>query len=153
MVEDDTCGYGPEEIYIAQPVNGEYVVAVHFFGNVGCEQSTTEQSTIATLKIVVDGELQETLWRFMPTVKDRWVAAKIQWLDGVATVTPLDDYRAGWNCFQFTESWADESDAGPAPSDAGPPPATDAGPVQALDAGLAASPSAAMDAGAGPQSP
>ena len=102
----------------------------------GCEQSTTEQSTIATLKIVVDGELQETLWRFMPTVKDRWVAAKIQWLDGVATVTPLDDYRAGWNCFQFTESWADESDAGPAPSDAGIRSPTDAGGPQNSDGGL-----------------
>lgn len=94
---DDLCGYGPENINIENPGDGEYTIAVHFYGNTGCN-GPAQQSTTATLKIFVNGGLEAQYDRVMGSDDDFWEVATVQWSNGAATVLPLDSYQSNWSC-------------------------------------------------------
>ena len=93
---DDLCGHGPENINIENPVDGEYFLGVHFFGNTGCSGSS--QETTSTVKIFVNGGLQAQYDRVMGADDDFWEVAKVTWSNGVATVIPIDTYEGSWSC-------------------------------------------------------
>ena len=98
---DDLCGYGPENINIENPGNGEYTIGVHFFGNTGCD-SQQESATNTTVKIFVNGGLEAQYDRTMNGDDDFWEVATVQWSNGVATILPVDSYQGNWSCpFSF----------------------------------------------------
>ena len=87
---DDLSGYGPENINIDAPSDDAYTVGVHFY-------SGTE-ATIATVKIFVNGALRDEYSRELEDSKDFWEVAQVQWQNGSAVVTPVDDYSSSFNC-------------------------------------------------------
>jgi hypothetical protein len=94
---DDLCGYGPENINIENPGDGDYTIAVHFYGNTGCN-GPVQSATTATLKVFVNGGLEAQYDRMMSNDDDFWEVAKVQWSNGAATVIPLDGYESNWSC-------------------------------------------------------
>lgn len=94
---DDLCGYGPENINIENPGDGEYTIGVHFYGNTGCD-SQAEQATNTTIKIFVNGGLEAQYDQTMNSRNDFWEVAKVQWTNGAATILPIDSYQGNWSC-------------------------------------------------------
>ncbi|MBL90321.1 MAG: hypothetical protein CMH56_00720 [Myxococcales bacterium] len=94
---DDLCGYGPENINIENPGDGEYTIGVHFYGNTGCD-TQTESATNTTIKVFVNGGLEAQYDRMMNANDDFWEVAKVQWNNGAATILPIDSYQGNWSC-------------------------------------------------------
>jgi uncharacterized protein YfaP (DUF2135 family) len=77
---DDLSGFGPENITIERPNDGNYTVGVDFYsGSVPC---TT------TIKIFIGGQLEYEGFRFMSS--GQWLPARVDIRSGVATITELD---------------------------------------------------------------
>lgn len=87
---DDLSGYGPENINIDAPSDDTYTVGVHFYSG--------SQATIATVKIFVNGALRDEYAREITSSKDFWEVAQVQWQNGSAVVTPVDDYSSSFSC-------------------------------------------------------
>jgi hypothetical protein len=82
---DDTNGFGPENINILNPQDGEYEVGVHYWRSDG-------DPTTATLKIYDKGSLKFDQTRLLSNTDDSWRVAKIAWGNGEAAVTPIDEF-------------------------------------------------------------
>lgn len=87
---DDLVGYGPENINIDAPSDDIYTVGVHFFSGL--------EATVATVKIFVNGALRDEYTRELVDSKDFWEVARVQWQNGSAVVTPVDDYTYNFSC-------------------------------------------------------
>jgi hypothetical protein len=77
---DDQSGYGPENIVIKTPANGDYRVAVHYFDDHG------DNDVTATVRVWVDGVMDFEDTKVMQR-DEVWDAAIIEWPD--KTVIPL----------------------------------------------------------------
>jgi uncharacterized protein YfaP (DUF2135 family) len=71
---DDLCGFGPENTNIDAPAAGSYLVAVHFFGNTGCDEAVTD--TTNNLRIYLDTEIAGLFTKTM-TSGEWWEAAVV----------------------------------------------------------------------------
>lgn len=85
---DNRTGYGPENINLNNPGNGDYDVIVHYFNDAG-----GGQTAIATVKVWVDGSVAWEGSRLMEE-DDIWEVGWIRWPDAVFTLTELDNYKA-----------------------------------------------------------
>ncbi|MFZ9886754.1 MAG: choice-of-anchor D domain-containing protein [Myxococcota bacterium] len=88
---DDLSGYGPENINVDTPGNGNYQVGVHYFSG------TTD--TYATVKIYVNGGLAFEASRELVNDDDFWEVAEVQWQNGAAVVAPFNSFEEDWYCF------------------------------------------------------
>ncbi len=79
---DDLVGFGPENINIPEPVDGEYYIRVHYFEDGG------DGSTTATVRVYIEGFLERTFERVMDR-NDVWDVAFIRW-DDSPTVNEID---------------------------------------------------------------
>jgi hypothetical protein len=79
---DDYAGYGPENIVIAVPEDGEYIVAVHYFDDHGDAEVT------ATVRVWVAGIMAEEVTQVLLR-NEQWDAARIVWPGGA--VLPIED--------------------------------------------------------------
>lgn len=83
---DDTDGYGPENINIAGPANGNYKVAVHYYS----PHSTTVVAPV-NVKIFVRGGLRAEYSRQFTACNQFWEVANVEWPSSL--VTPIDTVR------------------------------------------------------------
>ena len=91
---DDLVGYGPENINIFEPDNGEYLARVHFFG------SASGDDTTATIRIYLRGELAAEYEKVMEK-NDVWDVAVIDWPDKTSTKLETELYSAvNSNCYR-----------------------------------------------------
>ncbi len=83
---DDIQGYGPENIVIPDPADGEYLVRVHYFEDNGGGPTT------ATVRIYLDQVLQGT-WTQQLERNDVWTLGYVRWRNGGkdAVVVELDE--------------------------------------------------------------
>jgi hypothetical protein len=88
---DDLSGYGPENINVDNPVDGDYTVGVHFY-------SFSGPSNFATIKVFANGALRAEYTRQLNTGRDFWEVARVQWSNGAAIVIPIDTYQTSWSC-------------------------------------------------------
>jgi len=91
---DDLVGYGPENINIFEPEDGEYLVRVHFFG------SASGDDTTATIRVYLRGELAAEYERVMEK-NDVWDVTVIDWPDKTSSELSTDLYSATTtNCYR-----------------------------------------------------
>ncbi|MFT6144043.1 MAG: hypothetical protein ACJAZO_002368 [Myxococcota bacterium] len=76
---DDRGGFGPENINIEAPADGEYTVAVHYFEEHG------DDAVTATVRIYSYGELELTRSRILSR-NEVWNVAQVNWPDGTVGV-------------------------------------------------------------------
>lgn len=70
---DDVRGFGPEAITLNEPEDGVYEVAVHY-----CEDYSTEEPAVVTVKVYVKGVLAHTAGPQLITGEDQaWIAASL----------------------------------------------------------------------------
>lgn len=89
---DNRTGYGPENINLNNPGNGDYDIYVHYFDDKN-EEAT---SAIATVKVWVDGSVAWEGSRLMEE-RDVWEVGWIRWPDAVFTLTDKENYRISRN--------------------------------------------------------
>lgn len=70
---DDRSGYGPENINIESPADGDYPVRVHYFDPNGAGD------TVATVRFYIDGVLAEEFQQTMDSSKQVWNAGIVRW--------------------------------------------------------------------------
>jgi len=73
---DNRTGYGPENIKVYSPVEGEYPVRVHYYSDLG------GGTTVATVTIWIDGEEQDVVSTAL-THNDKWDVGYVRWPEGV----------------------------------------------------------------------
>jgi len=73
---DDTTGYGPENINIAAPEDGEYDIYVHYFMDNGASAVTS------TVRVYLDGEAAFETSEVMEH-NERWFVGSVLWPDAV----------------------------------------------------------------------
>lgn len=78
---DDISGDGPENINIANPIDGSYTVFVHDFPG-----SSYQAGNEVTVKVYVDGVFQQEFNHTMVGEDDDWYVCTVDWPSG--TVTP-----------------------------------------------------------------
>ena len=96
---DNLVGYGPENIKIAEPGNGDYTVKVHYFEDKGGGLST------ATVKVYLEGE-REPFWEGSRAMRSNevWDVGVIRWPQAVFAEYDRELYRAGrTECYDSTE--------------------------------------------------
>ena len=76
---DDRGGYGPENINIESPANGDYQVAVHYFEEHG------DDAVTATVRIYTNGVLELTRSRILSR-NEVWNVAQINWPEATVGV-------------------------------------------------------------------
>jgi hypothetical protein len=79
---DDLSGFGPENIRIESPANGDYTVGVGMY-------SHSADSTV-TVKIFIGGQLEYEGFQLMSR-GDTWVPARVEVRAGVSTIVELND--------------------------------------------------------------
>ena len=84
---DDQMGYGPENININEPANGNYPVRVHYF-----EDNNSGAST-ATVRFYIDGLLFDEFSKIL-TRNQVWDAGIVKWPDGVVIEESTPLYEA-----------------------------------------------------------
>jgi hypothetical protein len=87
---DDLDGFGPENIVIAEPADGTYNIGVHMF--------TFDENTTATVKLFVDGDLEEELSQLLTVDDEYWEILRIDWSSGSADITVIDALQNGGIC-------------------------------------------------------
>lgn len=87
---DNRTGYGPENINLNNPGNGDYDIYVHYYTYNGSGASTA----IATVKVWVDGSLAWEGSRLMER-RDIWHVGWIRWPDAAFTLVEEDNFRNG----------------------------------------------------------
>jgi hypothetical protein len=75
---DNLVGYGPEEIKINEPYNGDYYVRVHYFDDKGGGPTT------ATVRVWIDGAVVGE-YPMLLTSGDLWQVGYIDWPEGTFT--------------------------------------------------------------------
>ena len=80
-------GYGPENININEPANGNYPVRVHYF-----EDNNSGAST-ATVRFYIDGLLFDEFSKIL-TRNQVWDAGIVKWPDGVVIEESTPLYEA-----------------------------------------------------------
>lgn len=98
MLVDAASGFGPEVARITVPESGtKYRFAVHYRGEGGepaCPKGCP--STVAIVRVYVDGQLVETFARQLEQRTDFWTAGEVDWpgpvlgIDSVVTVNTTD---------------------------------------------------------------
>ena len=84
---DDIDGLGPEVISIPSPENGmTYLIALHMF-----RLDRGRETTTASIKVFVDGEVVREVSRAMPGAEDWWDAISVTWGDEVE-IEVVDEY-------------------------------------------------------------
>ncbi|RJO69572.1 MAG: choice-of-anchor D domain-containing protein [Myxococcales bacterium] len=81
---DDQNGYGPENINLNDPCDGDYTVYVHFWN------ARTAGPTTATLRIYVLGAPRHQETMLFPEEHKLWDVAAIRWINGDATILDHD---------------------------------------------------------------
>lgn len=84
---DDQMGYGPENININEPADGNYPVRVHYF-----EDNNSGAST-ATVRFYIDGLLFDEFSKVL-TRNQVWDAGIVKWPDGVVVEESTPLYEA-----------------------------------------------------------
>ena len=84
---DDISGYGPENVQVDQPADGEYLVRVHYFEDNGGGVTT------ATLRFYVMGVLQDQMSKVLER-NEVWDAAYVRWPEGLVVEEDVDPYEA-----------------------------------------------------------
>lgn len=79
---DDLEGFGPENITIEAPADGNYTVGVGVYGY--------DSDTTATIKIFIGGQLEHEDFRLLGRGAN-WLPARVDIRNGVSTVTVLND--------------------------------------------------------------
>jgi len=76
---DDQEGYGPENVSIFEPADGEYLVRAHYF------DTASNSETIATVRFYLNGEVWLERERTMER-NDVWDVGYVRWPEGVVVV-------------------------------------------------------------------
>jgi hypothetical protein len=95
---DDLTGFGPENINIDNPVNGVYVIGIHAFSGNGTPGGGFTPTDL-TVKVFLGGALAAELFGHFDRNRDFWTAARVDIVNGVGSVTPIDTYQQSWSCF------------------------------------------------------
>jgi len=77
---DDLAGFGPEVLVYQKPIDGLYQLQVHFYA---AHTPSGREPTTATVRIFIDGLLAGEISRRLEEQSQRWLAATIQWPEGV----------------------------------------------------------------------
>lgn len=72
---DDRSGYGPENINVAEPADGDYTIYVHYFAD------NADDDVVATLRVFTYGELVSETSRVM-SYNNVWQAGRVRWPAG-----------------------------------------------------------------------
>jgi hypothetical protein len=73
---DDLSGYGPENINIHEPADGDYYVKVHYYGTSNSDIPTTT----ATIRVYIDGDLHTEVTQLLDR-QDLWEVGYVSWPD------------------------------------------------------------------------
>ena len=84
---DDTAGFGPENINIDEPADGDYTIGVVYFEG--------SRRTTATVKVFIGGALSYEGFSVLNVTGDLWVPARIEMNGGVATIVELNHTDIG----------------------------------------------------------
>jgi hypothetical protein len=98
MLVDAATGYGPEVVRVSAPEYGTtYRFAVHYYGESGSPTCPNGcPSTVAIVRVYVDGQLVETFARQLEERAQFWTTGEVQWpgavasIDSVVTVNTTD---------------------------------------------------------------
>jgi uncharacterized protein YfaP (DUF2135 family) len=85
---DDLSGFGPENITIDTPADGNYTVGVDFFSG--------SVDTTVTVKVFIGGQLEYEGFQFMEG--GLWIPARIDIRNGVSTITEINTTAASDGC-------------------------------------------------------
>lgn len=88
---DDLDGFGPENIFIEQPVDGVYRIGVHAF-------SAVSSAVTATVKVFAGGALLSEDSFVVTALGDFWDVADITVIGGESVVGPVAELTSGWSC-------------------------------------------------------
>ncbi len=79
---DDLSGFGPENINIESPADGDYTIGVGMY-------SHTSDATV-TVRIFIGGQLEFEGFQAMG-ISDTWLPARVELRNGISTVVTLND--------------------------------------------------------------
>jgi hypothetical protein len=85
---DAIFGYGPETITIEAPANGEYTIAVHYYGKDGQNNCSNCPQSEATVDIYIDGTIAASYTNTLSDDGDVWTVATLDWPSG--NITDVD---------------------------------------------------------------
>jgi hypothetical protein len=90
---DDLEGFGPENINVLTPQDGQYEVGVHYYNNDTPNDPPTAMPTTATVKIYDKGSLRLSESRLLSWTNDSWRVATITWANGTAAVEAIGAFQ------------------------------------------------------------
>jgi hypothetical protein len=82
---DDLSGFGPENIRIEDPADGDYTVGVDMY--------SWQRDATVTVKIFIGGQLEYEGFHDLGRAQ-QWLPARVEIRGGIATIVDLDDSRA-----------------------------------------------------------
>lgn len=88
---NDASGFGPENISVDVPTDGEYRIGVH------AASAAFSTDVHATVKVFINGALAYEGSRMMAAGRDFWEVAEVAWSGGAITF-PVGDYETNWSC-------------------------------------------------------
>lgn len=89
---DNRVGYGPENINIESPADGEYYIRVHYY------QDLSGGTTEATVSVFLSGELVDS-WSRVMSRNQIWDVAVVNLPEGLVTPEATDNYSSTrWDC-------------------------------------------------------
>ncbi len=89
LLHDEQDGYGPETTAIQAPSDGDYRIAVQYFGTYGAPMECIGgcPPTVATVKLFLDGVETNAWSRSLTKAGDVWEVSKIAWPTKIVTAT------------------------------------------------------------------
>lgn len=84
---DNQSGYGPENINLANPGDGDYLVKVHYFDNNG------GGTTVATVRVYLNGVEFDTYTHTFEHQNRVWDVGYVSWPDGVFVTSSSPEWK------------------------------------------------------------
>jgi hypothetical protein len=99
MLMENSCGSGPETIYLEAPAQGAYAVAVHRNDTPSCVNSDEGEVLEARVKLYVNGVHYNTYERDVDANLDFWEIGYLNWqADGSVVVQEYHNFTNNWQC-------------------------------------------------------
>ncbi|MCK6526059.1 choice-of-anchor D domain-containing protein [Myxococcota bacterium] len=101
---DDLNGFGPENINIVSPANGDYAIEVVYYGEFwsGASHATCSgacASTTATLRLYLNGILVHSDTRLMNSAGQVWYVGDVDWPTGVVSAVDTVSTTTRTGCY------------------------------------------------------